>query len=108
MARVGGREYQALRSIFRAACAEADEPCWMDGQPIAYDEPDGSTDDAFELDHYYPVSTHPQLEMDSANFRASHMSCNRRRGNGPPLPQITNPSRNWNAPKQKEPDNDPR
>lgn len=98
MARVGGREYQKLRAVFRAECAAADEPCWMDGQPIAYDEPDGTTDDSFELDHYYTVSLHPDKEMDPANFRASHMSCNRRRGNGPPLPQITNPSRNWNAP----------
>ena len=97
MARVGGKEYQQLRATFRAACEVADEPCWMDGQPIAYDEKDSSTDDSFELDHYYPVSTHPDKEMDVANFKASHMSCNRRRGNGPPLPQINNPSRNWNA-----------
>lgn len=93
--RVGGKEYQQLRTIFRAACVERDETCWMDAQPIAYDEPDGTTDDSFELDHYYPVSTHPEHEMDPANFRASHRSCNRSRGNGAPLPPIDNPSRAW-------------
>lgn len=99
MARVGGREYQALRATFRAKCAAEDAPCWMDGQPIAYDEPDGSTDDAFELDHYYPVSTHPHLEMDPANYRPSHRLCNRTRGNSAPAPPINNNSRNWNSPR---------
>lgn len=93
--RVGGKEYQRLRATFRARCVAADEPCWMDGHPIAYDEADGTTDDAFELDHYYPVSTHPLLEMDPANFRPSHRSCNRSRGNGSPLPAIDNLSRAW-------------
>ena len=98
MARVGGREYQALRTVFRAKCAAEDLPCWMDGQPIAYAEPDGTTDDSFELDHYYPISTHPHLEMDPANFRPSHRLCNRTRGNSAPAPPINNNSRNWNAP----------
>lgn len=101
MARVGGREYQALRAVFRETCMRADEPCWICGQPIAYEQPDSSTDDSFELDHYYPVSTHPQLELDPANFRASNMSCNRSRGKGAPLPQINNPSRNWNQPEKR-------
>lgn len=93
--RIGGKEYQKLRATFRAASAAEDAPCWMDGQPIAYDEADGTTDDAFELDHYYPVSTHPHLEMDPANFRPSHRSCNRSRGNGTPQPPVDNLSRAW-------------
>lgn len=99
MARVGGREYQALRKIFRKRCADNDEPCWICGQPIAYDQADSSTDDSFELDHYYPVSTHPDLEMDPANFRPSNMSCNRSRGNSAPLPVVDNLSRNWGHPQ---------
>lgn len=104
MARVGGKQYQALRRDFRAKCAAEDAPCWMDGQPIAYDEQDGTVDDSFELDHFYPISTHPHLEMDAANFRPSHMSCNRRRGNGPPLPTLDNVSRDWNKPRKAQTD----
>lgn len=101
MARQGGSAYQALRDVFRAECVKLDAPCWMDGQPIAYDEPDSSTDDSFELDHYYPVSTHPQMELDPANFRPSHRLCNRSRGSGAPVPLIDNTSRNWNKPAPK-------
>lgn len=102
MARQGGSTYQALREVFRAECVAADAPCWMDGQPIAYDEPDGTTDDSFELDHYYPVSTHPHLEMDAGNFKPSHRQCNRSRGSGAPAPLINNPSRDWNKPRPKD------
>ena len=102
MARQGGSTYQALRSEFRLACADADSPCWICGQPIAYDEPDGTTEDSFELDHYYPVSTHPHLELDPANFRPSNMRCNRSRGNGAPAPLIDNTSRDWNRPPRKD------
>lgn len=102
MARQGGSGYQALRAVFREECRTADSPCWMDGQPIAYDEPDGTTDDSFELDHYYPVSTHPHLELDPANFRPSHRLCNRSRGSGAPAPLIDNTSRDWNRPPRKD------
>ncbi len=36
----------------------------------------------YELDHYYPRSTHPELTDDPANFRAAHSNCNRSRGKG--------------------------
>lgn len=58
-------------------------PCWRCGQPIDYDAarfaPDG-----FEADHLYPVSTHSHLAPDPANARASHLRCNRFRGNAAP------------------------
>lgn len=102
MARQGGSAYQALRTPFRAECAATDAPCWMCGQPIAYDEPDSTSDDSFELDHYYPVKTHPHLELDPANFRPSHMRCNRSRSAGAPTPVIDNLSRDWNKPRPEE------
>ena len=37
-------------------------------------------DEAFELDHLYHVSTHPEFAEDPAGFRASHRACNRKRG----------------------------
>ena len=94
--RVGGKQYQRLRAIFRAECVEEDRACWICDQPIAYDEEDGKLDDSFELDHYYPIKTHPQFEMDPANFQASHRSCNRSRGSGAPTPPVNNTSRDWN------------
>lgn len=89
------RNMQKQKALFRAACEAADEPCWMDGQSIDYSVPSGTTVDSFELDHFYPVSTHPELQEDPANFRASHMLCNRNRGNGPPAPSLGSVSRNW-------------
>lgn len=56
------------------------EPCWLCGQRIDYSARP-FTDDAFEADHVFPVSTHPHLALDPGNLRASHMRCNRARGN---------------------------
>lgn len=76
-----GRAWRQLSADFRKVCEESDAPCWMDGQPINYaagpDEPD-----AFNVDHFYPVSTHPELGNDPANLRPSHRACNIARGNG--------------------------
>lgn len=55
-------------------------PCWLCGQPIDYGAP-AYHPDGFEADHVYPVSTHPHLAGDPGNIRASHMRCNRARGN---------------------------
>ncbi|UOE45487.1 hypothetical protein [Agromyces larvae] len=89
------RRFKQLKADFRAECEATDAPCWMDGMPIDYTVPDGTTDDSFENDHYYPVSTHPELREDPANFRPSHSLCNRQRGNGSPLPPLGLLSRAW-------------
>jgi hypothetical protein len=83
MARVSSRAFKADRAEFRAACAEANLHCWLCSQAIDYDaaHDDYGNDDRFELDHYYPVSTHPELQADPANYRPSHAGCNRARGN---------------------------
>lgn len=54
-------------------------------------------DEAFELDHLHPVSTHPELVKDPANFRASHRECNRNRGNKKAINKIGIPSRRWHV-----------
>lgn len=55
------------------------------------------TDDpeAWELDHLFPRSTHPELALDPGNFRHSHQRCNRSRGNRMPSPGLGSLSRDW-------------
>lgn len=90
------RAYRKARAVFRAQCAETDAPCWLCRMPIDYtlEHPDP---EAFELDHLYPRSTHPQHTLDPAGFRASHARCNKARGNKMPTSQIGTPTRNWLA-----------
>lgn len=58
-------------------------PCWICRQPIDYEAP-ANHPESFEPDHYYPLSTHPQLANDPGNLRPSHSKCNRSRGNQAP------------------------
>jgi hypothetical protein len=71
-------------------------PCWLCGMRIDYDDP--TSDHRFELDHYYPASTHPEFYEDPANFRASGAACNRERSNNPPRPGLGVLSREWFKP----------
>lgn len=95
------RLYRKLRAIFRAQCAQTKAPCWLCGQPIDYNIPwrDPHTghvnDDAFELDHLHPRSTHPEHAEDPGNFRPSHRACNRKRSNKMPSGGLGRISRNW-------------
>lgn len=55
-------------------CADENSTCWICGMAhidydAAYD--DSENGDRFELGHYYPVSTHPELQHDTSDFRAS-------------------------------------
>ena len=92
----GTRNMRALKKALRAECEATGEPCWLCGQAIDYTAPPEHPD-AFEYDHYHPVSTHPQLAEDPANGRASHSSCNRSRGDTDPadLLSIGAQSRRW-------------
>ena len=58
--------------------------CWICRQRIDYDADPGTTEDSHELDHYYPVSTHPDLQEDPSNFRHAHRRCNGQRSNQAP------------------------
>lgn len=91
------RAYRVSKAAFRAECEAADAPCWLCTQAIDYQAaPDEYANDSrYELDHYFPVSTHKDLETDPANFRPSHAGCNRERGNEAPAPPIGIPSRDW-------------
>lgn len=101
---VSTRRYKADRARFRQACAQTNRPCWLCGQPIDYTLPwqDPTTgtinDDAFELDHLYPRSTHPDLAEDPGNYRPSHRACNRARSNHMPTPGIGATTRHWTLP----------
>ncbi|MFI2216551.1 HNH endonuclease [Rhodococcus sp. NPDC019627] len=92
--RVESRRYKALKREFRAACLESMAPCWMCGQEIHYAAADDEPD-AFNLDHFYPWSTHPELREDPGNFRASHRACNIARGNGEAPLALGEPSEDW-------------
>lgn len=80
---------------FRERCRREDAPCWLCGMPIDYGAAPNTTDDSFNLDHYYPVSKRPDLQDDPAGFRPSHTSCNRLRGNSDPRKPLGRLSRVW-------------
>lgn len=56
--------------------------CHICGMPIDYTLPPSSAPDAWEPDHILPVAKRPDLELDLRNIAASHMRCNRARGDG--------------------------
>lgn len=56
--------------------------CHICGERIDYSIPASSAPLAYEPDHIVPVSIAPELELDLTNIKASHMRCNRQRGNG--------------------------
>lgn len=84
----GTRRYMKLRKVFLAECEAVNAPCWICGQAIDYRVPhkdpvSGAVNkEAFELDHAYPRSTHPELAEDPSNFRPSHRACNLKRSDG--------------------------
>lgn len=95
--RISGTRRVKFRLAMRARDAAALAPCWLCGQPIDYTLTDGP--DCWEPDHYHPVITHPHLQFDPANVRASHQRCNRGRGATAPAElsghSLGMRSRNW-------------
>lgn len=91
------RNMQAQKIRYRKQCAATNEACWICQQEIDYDAnwDDYANQNRFELDHFYPVSTHPEHQEDPANFRASHAGCNRARSNKDPEPPLGRQSRQW-------------
>ena len=96
MARSSSRHMKRLRAEFFAEGKRLDaDPitrhladCWLCGQRIAYDVEPSSTPDSHNLDHYHPVSTHPELQEDPSGFRHAHFQCNTSRGNRAPAPGL--------------------
>ena len=90
-----GRTWHLMSKAFRERCRVAGEQCWICGQPIDYTADSNSHPDAFQPDHFYPVSTHPELALDPGNLRPCHRSCNIARGDGPPPLGLGRTSRTW-------------
>ena len=67
---------------FKAQCRAIRAPCHLCHMPIDYHAPPLSKN-AFEVDHYHPVSVRPDLEYQLSNLRPSHCSCNRSRQAAP-------------------------
>jgi hypothetical protein len=91
------RNMRKVKAEFRAQCTAEDAKCWLCGMAIDYeaDPNDEASKHRFQLDHYYPASTHPEHYEDPANFRPSGAECNRERGNKAPRPGLGMLSRKW-------------
>jgi len=76
------RQYRRLRAQFRYDCERNKLACSICFQPIDY-RLRRPHNDAWELHHERPTSTHPHLMMVRANWRPSHASCNKSQGNKP-------------------------
>lgn len=95
------RRYKTTRAKYRADSKEhvnhdgtTGRPCWLCGQPIDYDLPHDHPD-AWSLDHAYTVTARPDLAEDPANYRDSHLQCNKQRGDDEPHIQLGSPSEPW-------------
>ena len=79
VARTHTLRMHTLHTKFRAECEKTNTPCWVceGAKPIVHGAKhnDYRNDDRFQLDHYFPVSTHPHLQEDRTNFRANHAGC---------------------------------
>ena len=69
--------------------------CHICGEKIDYSIPASSAPLSWEPDHIKPFKTAPELELDLNNIAASHMRCNRQRGNGSHQLDIGMRSRVW-------------
>lgn len=87
--------YLKLKARYRAKCEAHAVPCHLCGQPIDYSLPSGEDPNSFEVDHFYPVDTHPELFEDPENYRASHKACNGSRGTKDVTPTLGTPSEAW-------------
>lgn len=91
---IQSRRYRELRAELKAIWQAQDAPCWMDGQPIDYDGPENAPD-SFELDHVLARKHRPDLALDPANCRPSHVRCNRSKQAGSAKPGIGQTSEEW-------------
>jgi hypothetical protein len=90
-ARTNTRRMKTLRAEFFAegkrldAAGDPAADCWLCKQRIDYDVDPGTTAASHNLDHYFTVVEHPELQEDPTNFRHSHKECNGERGDRSPL-----------------------
>lgn len=69
--------------------------CHICGDRIDYSLKPSTAPLSWEPDHLQPFSRAPELELDLNNIAASHMRCNRQRGNGTNDGAIGRRSRIW-------------
>ena len=101
--RRNSRRMQKLRAEFFAEGKRLDanpatrpaSVCWLCGQRVDYDASPGTTSDSHELDHFFTVSKHPELQEDPAGFRHAHRLCNAKRGNRAPRPGLGRIVSSW-------------
>lgn len=97
--------YKRQRAEFRLQCSKMSmplpdgsmskgAPCWLCNQPIDY-RLSHPHPECWSLDHAKTVKEAPELIMDVANWRASHLDCNQRRGTDEPFIDLGEPSRMW-------------
>ena len=73
------------QKVRRMACdrdRRARAVCHICGERIDYSRPASSAPLSWEPDHIVPYVKAPELELDLNNIAASHMRCNRQRGDG--------------------------
>lgn len=91
------RRYKKLKADFRNQCEQANAVCWLPDcqRPIDYTLRSPHPD-SFSVDHAIPVAERPDLAEDPANFRPSHLDCNKRRGtDDPTTADLGQPSEQW-------------
>lgn len=88
------RYSRKIRPMAFARDKKANAVCWICGQPIDYFLKPSSAPNAWEGDHVVPLSRGGE-ELDMNNIRASHVRCNRARGNGISVNDIGQQSRIW-------------
>lgn len=93
--RLWTREWQILRRECFYRDRKAQAVCHICNQPIDYSLPMSSTDEAYEADHIYPRSKHPELTLVASNIAASHRKCNRKRRDKATINDLGNQSREW-------------
>lgn len=97
--RRGGARWTRTKRLAFDRDRAASAPCWICGKPIDYSLGYSTCPAAYEADHYIPIDSHPELEYDLGNIRASHQTCNRSRQTRAGIDLLGNPSRNWRRPQ---------
>lgn len=101
MARTNTRAMHARREAFFQegkqldAAGDPAADCWICKARIDYNVQPDSTEDSHNLDHYFTVDAHPELQEDLSNFRHSHRRCNRQRGKDAPSAGLGDPMPDW-------------
>ena len=90
-----GKGWERVRRMAWDRDRKAKALCHICNERIDYSIPPSSAPLSWEPDHIIPVSKSPTLEMDLNNIAASHMRCNRQRGNGANDGVIGQRSRIW-------------